>query len=146
MNPLRSEIAIVGAGIIGSALAMCLAERGVKGVVVYDPDLEGSLSSSELNAGGVRGTLNLPPNILCSKLSIDYFAAHAAEVGYRACGYLWIYDAPGMKQAERSFANWRAANWPFEDTALARLDQPGPGSHRPMSTVPPAGVHEKACA
>ncbi len=71
------EIAIIGAGIIGSALAMTLAERGAEGVVVYDIDLEGSLSSSELNAGGVRATCNQPLNILTSEISIDYFAAHA---------------------------------------------------------------------
>ena len=78
---LRPQIAIIGAGVIGSALAMALAERGAKGVVVYDADLEGTLSSSELNAGGVRATFHQPANVLCSKLSIDYFAKHAEEIG-----------------------------------------------------------------
>lgn len=119
--PSRPQIAIIGAGVIGSALAMALAERGAKGVVVYDPDLEGSLSSSELNAGGVRATFCQPANILCSKLSIDYFAAHAAEIGYRACGYLWMVDGPGMERSERSFANWRAAGWPTEVWDVAKL-------------------------
>lgn len=121
MTADRTQIAIIGAGLIGSALAMALAERGATGVVVYDSDLEGSLSSSELNAGGVRATFGQPANILCSKISIDYFAAHAAEVGYRACGYLWIHDAEGMKRSERSFANWSAAGWPYEVWDVARL-------------------------
>lgn len=117
----RPRIAIIGAGVIGSALAMALAERGEKGVVVYDPDLEGSLSSSELNAGGVRATFAQPLNVLCSKLSIDYFAAHAEAVGYRASGYLWMVGEAGMRRAERSFATWRAAGWPVEAWDVARL-------------------------
>jgi len=117
----RPKIAIIGAGIIGSALAMALVERGAEGVVVYDLDLEGSLSSSELNAGGVRATFDQPANILCSKISIDYFALHAAEIGYRASGYLWMHTPGGMKHAERSFANWSAAAWPFEVWDVAKL-------------------------
>lgn len=117
----RSEIAIIGAGVIGSALAMALAERGASGVVVFDPDLEGSLSSSELNAGGVRATFNQPANILASKLSIEYFSAHAKEVGYRAVGYLWMHDALGMRRAEASYANWEAAGWPIEQWSVAQL-------------------------
>ncbi len=121
METARPKIAILGAGLIGSALAMALAERGAGGVVVYDPELEGSLSSSELNAGGVRATFFQPANILCSKLSIDYFAKHAAEVGYRASGYLWIQTAEGMARAERSFSNWNDAGWPYEVWDVARL-------------------------
>jgi glycine/D-amino acid oxidase-like deaminating enzyme len=121
MDSHRPQIAILGAGLIGSALAMALAEKGAKGVVVYDPDLEGTLSSSELNAGGVRATFFQPANILCSRLSIDYFAAHAEEVGYRACGYLWLQSVEGMARTERSFENWRMAGWPYEVWDVAKL-------------------------
>jgi glycine/D-amino acid oxidase-like deaminating enzyme len=122
----RPQIAIIGAGIIGSALAMALAERGATGVVVYDPDLEGTLSSTELNAGGVRATFYQPANILCSKISIDYFLRHSAEIGYRASGYLWMHDSEGMKRAERSFSNWSAAGWPFEVWDVAKLKNYAP--------------------
>lgn len=117
----RPQIAILGAGIVGSALAMALAERGAKDVVVYDPDLEGVLSSTELNAGGVRATFNQPENILCSKISIDYFAEHAAEVGYRPVGYLWIHGEEGLANARKSYARWDAAGWPYEEWDVARL-------------------------
>jgi sarcosine oxidase subunit beta len=117
----RTNIAIIGAGVIGSALAMALAERGAEGVTVYDFDLDGSLSSSELNAGGVRATFHQPLNILTSKISIDYFAANAEAVGYRACGYLWMHDAAGLERSSRSFKNWEAAPWPYEVWDTARL-------------------------
>lgn len=117
----RVKIAIIGAGVVGSALAMALSERGADGIVVFDFDLEGTLSSSELNAGGVRATFNQPLNILTSKISIEYFANNAEAVGYRACGYLWMHDAAGMERTRHSFKNWESAAWPYEVWDVPRL-------------------------
>lgn len=122
----RPKIAIIGAGVIGSALAMALAEGGVSDVFVYDFDLEGVLSSSELNAGGVRATFYQPLNIECARLSIEYFSAHAAEVGYRDCGYLWMVDSEGLRKSERSFESWRRANWPFQVWNVKQLQNYAP--------------------
>ena len=85
------EIVIVGAGLIGSSVAMHLAAQGITDVAVLDVDLEGSYSSSELNAGGVRVTWNHPLNVLLSKNSIDYFETVADEIGFRQRGYFWMY-------------------------------------------------------
>jgi FAD-dependent oxidoreductase domain-containing protein 1 len=121
MEKIRPKIAIVGAGIIGSALAMALAERGVQGILVYDPDLDGALSSTELNAGGVRATFSQPANILCSKISIDYFDQHSIDFGYRPCGYLWLHGAAKMAEVEHSFPRWEAAGWPYEVWDVTRI-------------------------
>src|SRR5262245_37523540 len=89
---------IVGAGVMGSSLAMSLAKLGMTQVRVIDFDLQGSLSSSELNAGGVRAAWGEPINRTLSKSSIDYFSTVTEEVGYRACGYTWLHSpktAPG---------------------------------------------------
>lgn len=87
----RATTLVVGAGVIGSALAMHLAEMGDPGVVCVDPDLAGERSSSELNAGGVRATWWRPVNIdLCAR-TIGFLADHAGEVGFRRNGYLWLY-------------------------------------------------------
>ena len=52
----RTHVLIAGGGIIGSAIACALVERGVGDVCVVDLDLQGTYASSELNAGGVRAT------------------------------------------------------------------------------------------
>jgi len=88
----RADVLVVGGGIIGSGIAWALAERGVRGVVVLDLDLAGVYASSELNAGGVRATWWQPVNIAACKATLDFFAANAGEFGFRAAGYLWLYD------------------------------------------------------
>src|SRR4051794_31109046 len=95
----RVETLIVGAGVIGSSVAMHLAQLGMRDVRVIDFDLEGALSSSELNAGGVRATWLQPINIEMSKITIEYLAQHAQEVGYRDCGYLWLHPPDRLPAA-----------------------------------------------
>src|SRR5262245_43755665 len=70
---------------------MHLAEMGAPDVLVVDPDLAGSRSSSELNAGGVRATWWQRVNVELCALTIDHFRAHAEELGFRPYGYLWLY-------------------------------------------------------
>ncbi len=115
------EIAIIGAGVIGSALAMALAELGAENISVYDPDLEGTFSSTELNAGGVRATFYQEANVICSKLSIDYFASHAVDVGYRPVGYLWMHGPEKMKQGLKSQERWKKQGWDVEAWDVSKL-------------------------
>jgi FAD-dependent oxidoreductase domain-containing protein 1 len=116
-----SGVLIIGAGVIGSSVAMNLARAGVSPVRVVDLDLEGSLSSSELNAGGVRATFNLPINIEMSKISIEYFAKHAADVGYRDVGYLWLHKPENFAQAQKAAQVQRAHGWSVEEWDVATL-------------------------
>jgi glycine/D-amino acid oxidase-like deaminating enzyme len=88
---IKTDILVIGAGVIGSAIALGLTRAGHENVTVVDLDLAGEWSSSELNAGGVRGTWSQPINVLTSQFSINYFASVAEEVGYHACGYLWMH-------------------------------------------------------
>ena len=88
---MKTDVLIIGAGVIGSAIALGLTKAGIKDVTVVDLDLAGEWSSSELNAGGVRGTWSQPINVLTSQFSIQYFESVAKQVGYHACGYLWMH-------------------------------------------------------
>jgi sarcosine oxidase subunit beta len=135
--PERAEVLIVGGGIIGSGLAWCLAERGVSGVTVVDLDLAGVYASSELNAGGVRATWWQPVNIDSCQLTLDFFGSHAEAFGFRAAGYLWLYDDADLWRralAKREIQNTRgldvealpagevAERFPVLDRALAEVE------------------------
>ena len=112
----KVETLVVGAGIIGSSVAMHLAQMGMDNIRVIDFDLEGALSSSELNAGGVRATWVQAVNIEMAKATIEYFAEVSNEVGYKPCGYLWLHSPERLPAAlnarERQIENgWPAEVW-----------------------------------
>lgn len=92
----RTQVLIAGGGVIGSAIAFALSERGVGDVCVVDLDLAGRYASSELNAGGVRATWWQEVNIACCRDTIDFFARNADEFSFRRRGYLWLYDEPAL--------------------------------------------------
>jgi len=115
------ETLIIGAGLIGSSVAMHLAKLGMTGIRVVDFDLEGTLSSSELNAGGVRATWVQPINIQMSKATIEYFAKVADEVGYRACGYLWLHSPDRLEHALKARERQVGMGWPVEVWDVAEL-------------------------
>jgi sarcosine oxidase subunit beta len=112
---------VVGAGVIGSSVAWHLARLGMTNIRVIDFDLEGSLSSSELNAGGVRATWIQPINIEMAKITIEYLASHAQEVGYRDCGYLWLHPADRIDAAMKARERHLAAGWPVEAWDIPEL-------------------------
>jgi FAD-dependent oxidoreductase domain-containing protein 1 len=117
----RVETLIIGAGLIGSSLAMHLARRGMSGIRVVDFDLEGSLSSSELNAGAVRATWSQAINVQMSQISIDYFAELGAEVGYNPCGYLWLQTKEKMERALKTHDLQLKMGWPVEVWDVPKL-------------------------
>jgi len=132
----RAGVLIVGGGIVGTALAWALAERGVSGVVVVDLDLAGVYASSELNAGGARATWWQPVNVETCRLTLDFFRAHAVEFGFREHGYLWLYEDEALfatARAKRTLQNAAGlgvellapsevrARFPILDRGLERL-------------------------
>lgn len=122
----KTDYLIIGAGIIGSSIAAGLAKLGVDRVMVVDLDLTGEWSSSELNAGGVRATWSQKVNLTTSKFSIEYFAQHAADVGYRDCGYLWLHRKETWDQALKAREMHVANGWPVDVLDIPALRKKTP--------------------
>ena len=114
------DVCVIGAGIVGSSIAMALAERGLRTVAV-DLDLSGRLSSSEKNAGGVRATWWQPVNIILCRASIEYYEKIAAQVGFRQKGYLWLYDDVTWPEALAHLDLQRRLGHPIESLTAAEV-------------------------
>ncbi len=104
MHDGAKDIVIAGAGLIGSSVAMNLARLSKRAVTVLDLDLEGSFSSSELNAGGVRATWNQPLNAALARRSIAYYETVREEIGFRQSGYFWMHSRENWEQARKRLA------------------------------------------
>ena len=116
----RYDVVLIGGGVVGSSVAMALAERGIK-TAVADIDLSGRLSSSEKNAGGVRATWWQPVNISLCRASIKYYESVREEVGFRQKGYLWLYDAATWPKAEHHLTVQRGLGHPIEELDAAAV-------------------------
>jgi FAD-dependent oxidoreductase domain-containing protein 1 len=114
LKTVDTDVLIVGAGLIGSAIAMGLSRLGVSALCAVDLDLAGEWSSSELNAGGVRATWSQKVNLLASKLSIEYFQTVAETIGYRDCGYLWLHRPETFASALQAREMHLAHGWEVE--------------------------------
>lgn len=123
---MKADVLVIGAGLIGSAVAMGLSRLGVSGVLTVDLDLQGEWSSSELNAGGVRATWSQPVNLLASKFSIEYFERVSEAVGYRPCGYLWLHRPDTFDAALKAREMHLAHGWPVEVLDVAQVREKVP--------------------
>ncbi|MCB0403300.1 MAG: FAD-binding oxidoreductase [Bdellovibrionales bacterium] len=94
---------------MGSAVAYELSRRGQSDIHVLDVDLEGELSSTERNAGGVRHLWQHPVNVELARHTIALFKRYKEEVGFREQGYLWLqkkdYAESGNALLERARRN-----------------------------------------
>jgi sarcosine oxidase subunit beta len=117
---VRYDVVLIGGGIIGSSVAMGLADRGLR-VAVADLDLSGRLSSSEKNAGGVRATWWQPVNIRLCRASIQYYCSIRDEVSFRQRGYIWLYDEATWAGAQAHFDLQRSLGQPIEELSPGDL-------------------------
>ena len=96
---MRTEIAIVGAGITGLSVAWQLLERGERSVAIYERDGVGS-GASGIQPGGVRQQWGTRVNVVMARLSLAFYREVGERLrarvdpGWRACGYLFAASAP----------------------------------------------------
>src|SRR5438552_3781887 len=112
MNAQKFDVAIIGAGVIGSAAAYFLKCAGVDRVCMIEPDPTYSKAATPLATGGCRRLFSRPENIEMSKFSIDFFkqfAEHVAvngeapELGWKENGYLFVVPPGHENVLERNY-------------------------------------------
>lgn len=88
-----AEVAILGAGIVGSSIAYHLTEAGCKDILVLERETTQGKGSTGKSMGGVRAQFSTPVNIQMSLYSIPFYAAFEVRLGhpcdYRPQGYLF---------------------------------------------------------
>src|SRR5665213_2978029 len=102
----RAEIVIVGAGIMGLAIAYNLAKLGVKDIVVIDKTYL-CRGASGRNGGGVRAQFSSEANIRLMQESIkicrDFAHEMKINVWFRQGGYLFLArDEEKRRSLEKS--------------------------------------------
>ncbi|MFQ5512822.1 MAG: NAD(P)/FAD-dependent oxidoreductase [Myxococcota bacterium] len=132
----RVEVLIAGGGIIGSAIAAALVERGVHDVCVVDLDLHGRYASSELNAGGCRATWWHEINIAACRDTIGFFEEHAEEFSLRQRGYLWLYgDRRLFRKAIERRRRQEQLGWDVEILSPGEVERRFPHLDRGLDEI-----------
>jgi FAD-dependent oxidoreductase domain-containing protein 1 len=115
----KVDIAVIGGGIVGSAVAYFLARTGRAGTIaVIEPDPSYEFSATPAANGGIRQLFSLPENIRMAQYGLDFFADfHETldlDVGFRRRGYLFVSDDGDHAQME--------TNHRLQESLGARVD------------------------
>ncbi len=110
---MKTDIAIIGGGIVGSAIAYFLARTERSGsITVIEPDPTYERAATPRGAGGVRQLFSLPENIWMSKYSLAFYRNFAevmavegnpAEIDFKIQGYLFVVGEGGAEQLRTNY-------------------------------------------
>ena len=137
---MKSDIVVIGGGIIGSATAYFLATSGrVDRVTVIEPDATYAKASTPAGAGGVRRLMSRPENIRMSQFSLDFYASfhetmatadNPADIQFRRQGYLFLTNRDGVADLIRNFETQSGEGVPAQllDTDALRASFPSVGA------------------
>jgi glycine/D-amino acid oxidase-like deaminating enzyme len=109
---MRSEIVrtsadavIIGAGIMGCAIAHALAEKGLNDIVVLEKDAIGRGATADA-AGGIRQQFSTETNIRLATYSVrvweSYQERYGLDIGLRQQGYLFLLTDPAEEEVFRT--------------------------------------------
>ncbi len=94
--PSHAEAVIIGAGVMGAAIAYHLARQGMRGVVLVERDIPGAGSTSKA-AGGVRCQFSDEVNIALAMRSLEVLRGFETDFGTDielvTNGYLFLLDS-----------------------------------------------------
>ncbi|MDH3667631.1 MAG: FAD-binding oxidoreductase [Paracoccaceae bacterium] len=98
----KHDIAVIGGGIVGSAIAYFLARTGRVGeIAVIEPDPTYEFAATPAANGGIRQLFSLPENIRMAQFGLEFYANFhrelamedlPADIGFRRRGYLFVSD------------------------------------------------------
>ena len=95
-----AEVVIIGAGIMGCAIAHALAERGQTDVLVLERDQIGRGATADA-AGGIRQQFSTETNIRLATYSVrvweNFFERFGIDIGFRQQGYLFLLTDPAQE-------------------------------------------------
>ena len=89
LNP-KSEIVIIGGGVVGASVAYHLTERGARDVLILERETRQGEGSTGKATGGVRAQFETEINIELSLYSIEFFKNWDFDCGYEPRGYLFF--------------------------------------------------------
>ena len=99
-----AEIVIIGAGIMGCAIAHALAEKGQSNVVVLERDQIARGATADA-AGGIRQQFSSATNIELATWSVrvweTYEERFGVDINFRQQGYLFLLDSPAEEETFR---------------------------------------------
>lgn len=135
----RADVAIIGAGVVGTSVAFQLARLGGTRVVLLEKEeLPGTGSTAKAN-GGIRAQFTTDVNVAMSLASMDILDALADEIGdppmYRKAGYLFLTGDPKRLRAMEEAAAFQRAR----GVAVELLDAAGVRARAPYAEGPIAG-------
>ena len=88
-NP-KSEIVVVGGGVVGASVAYHLTERGAREVLILERAAGQGFGSTGKATGGVRAQFETEINIKMSLYSLAFFKNWEFDCGYEPRGYLFF--------------------------------------------------------
>ncbi len=113
------DVAIIGGGAIGSAIAFFLLEKGFGGrLAVIERDPSYRFASSALSASSIRQQFSTPVNIALSRFGIDFLRQAGDRlaigddrpvIGLKEAGYLFLASPEGLSILDKNHLVQRAA-------------------------------------
>ncbi len=92
--PAKSQVVIIGSGIVGAAIAYYLTRKGIRDVAVLEAGEIGSQGATSACLGGVRTQFSTAINIRFSLISREVFRGFKDEFGvdlnFKPYGYLFL--------------------------------------------------------
>lgn len=98
-------IAIIGGGIIGTAIAYYLSAAGLKDIVLIEKEKLLGTAVTQYCSGGVRHQFTTPINCLFSLESMRTIRDLAQEIDYKKYGYLILDTQAGITEARVAMQN-----------------------------------------